>query len=321
MAAITDRSPMTTGRHAAVTSGWARALAVISGPTPAGSPMVMPSTGTRAAVTGFLQDRGEEIGGAESARLGEQRPGRVVARARGGPGPARRPGAPARSKRRGRSAWMQRVGGVAAGDRDEIGRGALEDARGRGGQMTGDRLAIRRRGRAGHERAAPGRERGHRGRGIAVAGASAVTSGDARGEQRVELGAARRMEAARHHEARAARGQRDGGRGAAERAAQRAAEPRRARDQRAGRRESAASARRRQVVVGLRVGGHEGAAVVLEQVGDLLRAGADLVEPERDHRRAAAEQARPRRRWRRGTRDRGRSGIRGPGTESTRRWP
>ncbi len=54
VAAITERSPMTTGRHAAVTSGCARALAVISGPTPAGSPMVMPSTGTRAAVTRFL---------------------------------------------------------------------------------------------------------------------------------------------------------------------------------------------------------------------------------------------------------------------------
>ena len=112
---------------------------------------------------------------------------------------------------------------------------------------------------------------------------------DSRGPQRVELGAARRMQASDDREARAAGRQHRGGRRAAERTAQRAPEPGRACDQRAGRREGGLR-EGRQVVVGLRVGGHEGAAVALEQVGDLLRAGADLVERERDHRRAAGEQ-------------------------------
>ena len=64
---------------------------------------------------------------------------------------------------------MQRVGGVAAGDRDEIGRGALEDARGGGGQVAGDRLAVRRRAsrwpraRRARPRARPPRARDRRG--------------------------------------------------------------------------------------------------------------------------------------------------------------
>jgi hypothetical protein len=94
-----------------------------------------------------------------------------------------------------------------------------------------------------------------------------------------------------HHEARATRRQGDGGRLAAERAAHRAPETGRAVDQRGGRQEGGLR-ERRQVRVGLRVGGDEGAAVVFEQMGDLLRAGAHVVEPEPDHHRAAREQGR-----------------------------
>ncbi len=51
VAAITDRSPMTTVRQDDVTPGRVSALAVISGPTPAGSPMVMPNKGRWGAIT------------------------------------------------------------------------------------------------------------------------------------------------------------------------------------------------------------------------------------------------------------------------------
>ena len=55
-AASASPEPITTARHEPATAGTARALAVISGPTPAGSPMVMPIRGARVLMTPILRE-------------------------------------------------------------------------------------------------------------------------------------------------------------------------------------------------------------------------------------------------------------------------
>ena len=127
-------SPMTTGRHVAVTSGRASALAVISGPTPAGSPMVMPSTGSLGAIRRFLRRRAVKRSGAPNPpALLSQRDRARGARdelaeaeaARGGAGELEAIGA---------ERAHERVRGVAAADREQLRARLLEQARGGGGE-------------------------------------------------------------------------------------------------------------------------------------------------------------------------------------------
>src|SRR5699024_9589084 len=88
---IRDTSAMRTGRQAASASGWTSALAQISGPAPAGSPMVTATTGRGACWSGevtagvLLWARGagcrswcsqveQRAWPAVATRLGEDRP-------------------------------------------------------------------------------------------------------------------------------------------------------------------------------------------------------------------------------------------------------
>src|SRR5699024_2210054 len=84
---IRGTSPIRTGRQSASTSGWTSALAQISGPTPAGSPMVTATTGRGARWSGevtagvLLWARWVRCGQVEqsawsavAARFGEDRP-------------------------------------------------------------------------------------------------------------------------------------------------------------------------------------------------------------------------------------------------------